>query len=168
MRYYLEEMVMLCHVERSTARNGGQPDPRQGSIADDLVIQALQPLSILQIGVPGQLLDDCGEVAVRKVRSLDEAVEALAQEEFDAIVLGSGVVDAWPTAAYEQIAELAGATPVVVQADFVEPMASIKQEHLRDEDIIAASAKSSLLGRLALTAILRSRALAEEPGTQIG
>jgi hypothetical protein len=31
-----------------------------------------------------------------------------------------------------------------------------------------ATAKASVLGRLALTAILRHRALAEEPGVQIG
>jgi hypothetical protein len=138
------------------------------SILDDLVIRALQPLSILQIGVRGQLLDKWGEVAVRKARSLDEAVCAVVRREFDAVVLGADVGDAWPTAAYERIAELAGPTPVVVQTGFVEPMARIKQQRIREGDIIVATANPDLLGRLALTAILRSRALAEEPKTEIG
>lgn len=164
-------MIMLCHVDHSTAKHGigGKPDPRRVSITDDLVIQALQPLSILQIGVSEPLLEsDRGEVSGPNIRSLDEAVGAIDQQEFDAIVLGSGAVDAWPTTAYEQIAGLAGSTPVVVQTDFVGPMASIKQQHLREQDIIVATAKSLLLGRLVLTAILRSRALAEEQGTQVG
>jgi hypothetical protein len=145
-----------------------QPKSWHASILDDLVIRALQPLSILQIGVRGQLLDKWGEVAVRKARSLDEAVCAVVRHEFDAIVLGAHVGDAWPTAAYERIAELAGPTPVVVQAGFVEPMVRIKQQQIREGDTIAATANPDLLGRLALTAILRSRSLAEEPKTEIG
>jgi hypothetical protein len=50
----------------------------------------------------------------------------------------------------------------------VEPMARIKQQQIREGDIIVATANPHLLGRLALTAILRSRALAEEPKTEIG
>jgi hypothetical protein len=135
---------------------------------DDLVIDALQPLSILQIGVPGQLLEgDCKGVVVRKVRSLDEAVCAVAEHEFDVIVLGSDV-DAWPTAAYEQLAEVAGSTAVLVKTDFVGPMAGIKQRQNREQDVIVATAEPSLLRRLALAAILRRRALAEEPATKIG
>jgi hypothetical protein len=136
---------------------------------DELVIEALQPLSILQIGVPGQLLNGNGRgVVVRKVRSLDEGVCALAQHEFDAIVLGADVVDAWPTAVYEQLAEVAGSTAVLVQTDFIGPMAGIKQRQNREQDVIVATAEPSLLRRLALAAILRRRALAEEPTTQIG
>jgi hypothetical protein len=138
-------------------------------ILDHLVIEALQPVSILQIGMPGQLLnDDYEAVSVSNVNTLDEAIGAMACNEFDAIVLGSGIVDAWPAAAYEQIAGLAGSTPVLVQTDFVGPMAAIKQQQDRDQDIIVGTAKPSLLGRLALTAIMRNRALAEELGTQIG
>ena len=37
-------------------------------------------------------------------------------------LLGSGIADAWPTAAYEQIADLAGRTPIVVQTEHVGPM----------------------------------------------
>ena len=126
-------------------------------------------MRLLQIGMTCRLLDnDYGAVVVRSVRSLDEAIGALAQYEFDAIVLGSTAVDAWPTAAYEQIARLAGATPVLVRADFIRPMTVIKRQHDRQQDIIVATAKTSVLGRLALTAILRHRALAEEPGAQIG
>ena len=162
---------MLCHFDQSIARRrvDGRSDRRRASILDDLVIEALQPLDILQIGVQGQVLDDrYGAAAVRKVRSLSEAVRAIAQHEFDAIILGSGLPDAWPTATYERIAELAGSTPVLVQADFVGPMAGIKQRHDREQDVIVATVRPSLLGRLALSAILRSRALAEGPGTQIG
>ena len=160
---------MLCDVPRSIATIRGSADRRRVPVLDDLVIEALQPLSILQIGVPAQLLDGaCGDVAVRRVRSLHEAVGAIAQHEFDAIVLRSGAVDAWPTAAYEQVAMLAGATPIVVQTDFVGPMTSIKQQQDRNQDILVATPKASLLGRLVLTAILRNRALAEEPGTEIG
>jgi hypothetical protein len=136
---------------------------------DDLVIDALQPLSILQIGIAGQLLDgDPGGVGVCKVRSLDEAVCAIARHEFDVIVLGSDVGDAWPTAAYERIAELAVSTVVLVQTDFFGPMAGIKKRHNREQDVIVATAEPSLLRRLALAAILRSRALAEEAATEIG
>jgi hypothetical protein len=162
--------AMLCHFEGAIAKRGfgGQSVPRRALILDDLVIEALRPLHILQIGVPGQVLDGGCGAAVRKVRSLEEAIGTLAQQDFDAIVLGSRVADAWPTAAYEQIARLAGPTPVLVQADLVGPMSAIKQRHDRKQDMIAATVRPSLLGRLALSAILCSRALAEEPGTQIG
>jgi hypothetical protein len=159
-------MSVDVHAHDRLKRFG--PGARHASILDDLVIRALQPLSILQIGVRGQLLDEWGEIAVHKARSLDEAACAVARHEFDAVVLGADVGDAWTTAAYERIAELAGPTPVVVQAGFVEPMARIKQQQIRDGDIIVATANPHLLGRLALTAILRRRALAEEPKTGIG
>ena len=161
---------MLAHPHDRIERpgTGGQPKAWRAAIRDDLVIRALQPLRILQIGVPGQLLDKWGEVAVRKVRTLNEAVRAVVQQEFDAIVLGADAEDAWPTAAYERIAELAGPTPVVVQTGIVGPMACIKQQQIREGDIIVATAKPYLLGRLALTAILRRRALAQAPETEIG
>ena len=161
---------MLCRTDRSIAgrRVDRRPDPRRASILDDLVIEALQPLAILQIAVQGQVFDTgYGAAAVRKVSLLDEALSAIARHEFDVIVLGSGLADVWPTAAYEQIAEVAGSTPVLVQADFVGPMARVKERQDREQDIVVATAKPSLLGRLILTAILRSRALAEEPGTQV-
>ena len=49
---------MLCHFDQSIARRdiGGQSDPRRALILDDLVIEALQPVRVLQVGVPGQLL----------------------------------------------------------------------------------------------------------------
>jgi hypothetical protein len=168
---YHRMMIMLCDIHHSMARPElrGESDRRRAPISDDLVIEALHPVSILQIGVPWQLLGgDNAAVAVRSVRSLDEAVGAIAQHRFDAIVLGSGLMDAWPTAAYERIAELAGSTPVLVQTEFVAPMSGIKQQQDREDDIIVANAKPSLLGRLVLAAILRSRALADAPETQIG
>ena len=161
---------MLCHFEGSIAKRGfgRQSVPQRALVLDDLVIEALQPLHLLQIGVPGQLLEGDYGAAVRKVKSLDDAIGALAQHDFDAIVLGSSVADAWPTAAYEQIATLAGSTPVLVQVDSVGPMAGIKQRHDRKQDLIVATDTPSLLGRLVLSVILQSRALAEVPGTQIG
>jgi hypothetical protein len=160
---------MLWHLDQSVASHGRRSDRRRAPIVDDLMIDALQPLSILEIGVPGKLWNgDCGRVAVRRVRSLEEAICAVAQYEFDAIVLRRDVADAWPTAAYEQMAELAGPTPVLVQTDLIGPMAGIKQRQNREQDVIVATAEPSLLQRLALAAILRSRALAEEPTTQIG
>jgi len=160
---------MLYALDGAIARRqvGRRLDPRRTSILDDLVIEALQPLNLLQIGISEHLLELGLRAAVRKVGSLREAVSTMAQQEFDAILLGSGLADAWPTAAYERIAELAGSTPVLVQADAIGPMASIKQRQGREQDVIVATEKPSLLTRLILAAILRSRALAEEPGTQI-
>lgn len=161
---------MLCRLDEPIAGRqvGGPPEPRPTPISDDLVIEALQPLDILQIGMPEQLLGRRLEAAVRKLGSLHEAVIAIAQHEFDAIVLGSSVTDAWPTAAYEQIARLAGPTPILVQADVTGLMAVIKQREDRERDVVVATSKPSLLARLMLAAILQSRALAGEPGTQIG
>ena len=114
--------MMLYSFEESTAGRSVDRrfEPRRASIHDDLVIEALQPLDILQIGCRGEVLDgDYGTAAVRRTGSLQEAVSVIAQHEFDAIVLGSGIADAWPTAAYEQIADLAGRTPIVVQTEHV-------------------------------------------------
>jgi hypothetical protein len=162
--------MMLYHIEDSTPRRSvdGRPYPRRTSILDDLVIEALQPLDVLQIGCRGQVLDgDHGTAAVCKAGSLQEAISIMTQHEFDAIVLGPSIADAWPTAAYEKIAELAGRTPVVVQTEHVTPMVSLKQRHDREEDIIVATTSPSLLTHLTLAAILRSRALAEGSGAQI-
>lgn len=161
--------MMLYQIEGSTAQRSVEKpfDPRR-AILDDLVIEALQPLDVLQIGRRGQPLDgDYETVAVRNAESLQEALSIIAQKEFDAIVLGSSVADAWPTAAYEQIAKLAGGTPVVVETEHVRPMANLKQRHDREQDIIVATTKPSLLPRLLLATVLRNRALAEDPGAQI-
>jgi DNA-binding NarL/FixJ family response regulator len=162
---------MLFHLDGSTPRGcvGERSCPRRAPILDDLVIEALRPLEVLQIGRRGQVLEgDCGAAAVRQARSLHEAVGILAEHEFDAIVLGAGLADAWPTAAYEQIAKLAGRTPVLVQTDYIGPLISLKQQQARDQDIVVSTANPSLLARLILAAVLRRRALAEEPGAQIG
>jgi DNA-binding NtrC family response regulator len=155
---------MLYAIDRFGAREsaGRLLHRSRAPICDDLVLEALQPLDVLQVGCRGEVLDSGdGASAVRSVGSLHEAMNIIAQHEFDAIVLGSKVADAWPTAAYEQIANLAGPTPVVVQADYLGPMKAIKQRHDREQDVIVAEARPSLLARLVLAAILRRRALAE-------
>ena len=143
--------------------------PSRARIRDELVLEALRPIAVLQIGCPGEVLDqgDWSD-AVSSAGSLQEARGLIVQHEFDAIVLGSHLADAWPTTAYEELATLAGSTPVLVQADQVEPMLGIKQRHSREQDMIVAKVKPSLLTRLMVAAILRRRALAEEPGTRIG
>lgn len=159
---------MLYQIDVARPRADGRFGPRRAWIVDDLVIQALQPLDVLQIGCLGQVLDGHhGTAPVRKVTSLQEAVSVIAEHEFDAIVLGGSVADAWPTAVYEQIAALAGQTPVVVQTDYVPPMANLKKRHDREQDIIVATTSPSLLARLLLAAILRSRAIADDRGAQI-
>ena len=85
------------------------------------------------------------------------------RHELDAIVLGSDTADDWPSVANERLAEVAGSTPVLIQADVIGPMAAIKQRHDRAQDVIVAGA--SLLKRLILATILRSLALAADPGT---
>lgn len=161
---------MLYLIDPPSARESiGRPLRRsRAPICDDLVLEALRPLDVLQIGCPGQVLDDGDGNRVPSVGSLHEAIALVAQHEFDAIVLGPKVADAWPTAAYEQIANLAGTTTVVVQTDYLGPMTTIKQRHGREQDVIVANAEPSLLARLILAAILRRRALAEQPGAQIG
>ena len=162
---------MLYLIDGSRARESVRRRslPPRALISDDLVLEALQPLDVLQIGCRGQVLESGGgDRAVRSLGSLHEAMTIIAQHEFDAIVLGSKIADAWPTAAYEQIAKLVGPTPVVVQTDFLGPMATIKQRHDREQDVIVARSKPPLLARLILAAILRRRALAEELGAQIG
>jgi hypothetical protein len=164
------EPIMLYDPKGSTARRNvdGRFDPRRALILDDLVIAALQPLDVLQIGCRGQVLDgDYRTAAVRELGSLQEAVSVIAQHQFDAIVLSSGVADSWPTAAYEELARLAGRTPLVVQTEHVGPMASLKRRHDRKQDVIVSTTKPSLLARFILAAILRSRALADDPGAQI-
>jgi hypothetical protein len=148
----------------------GRLNVPKGSISDELLIKALQPLSILQIGLQPQRLGGCrGQVTIREVGSLDQALGLLAADEFDAIILEPDLADAWPTAAYERIAEAAGSTPVVVKADPVEPMIMVKRRWDRAEDVIVSDAAPPLLlERIILAAVLRNRALAASPATQIG
>jgi DNA-binding NarL/FixJ family response regulator len=146
------------------------PGRSKGSISDELLIKALQPLSVLQIGSQRKLLGGCrGQVTVREVRSLDQALGLLAADEFDAIILGPDLADAWPTSVYEHVAKAAGSTPVVVKADPVEPMIMVKRRQDRADDVIVSSAAPPLLlERMTLAAVLRNRALAASPATQIG
>ena len=161
---------LLSEVMMPSFHNHQCPGRSKGSISDELLIEALQPLSVLQIGTQRQLLDGCrGQVTVREVRSLDQALGLLAADEFDAIILGPDLADAWPTAAYDHVAEAAGSTPVVVKADAVEPMIMVKRRQDRADDVIVSSAAPPLLlERMTLAAVLRNRALAASPATQIG
>ena len=148
----------------------GRLNVPKGSISDELLIKALQPLSILQIGLqPQRLGGGRGQLTVRKVRSLEQALGLLAEEEFDAIILEPDLADAWPTAAYERVAEAAGSSPVVVKADPVEPMIMVKRRWDRADDVIVSNAAPPLLlERIILAAVLRNRALAASPATQLG
>ena len=138
-------------------------------ISDELLIKALQPLRILQIGTQQPLLDSGHRAVASASATLEHGLCLLDRHEFDAIVLGSDIADGWPAVAYERLAEVAGSMPVLVQADVIGPMAVIKQRHDRAQDVIvAATAGPSLLERLILAAILRSRALAADPSTQTG
>lgn len=132
------------------------------SVSDELLIRALEPLSLLQIGLQQELFRGCcGEVAVRIVRSLEHALGLLAEEEFDVVILGPGLTDAWPTTAYERLTEAVGGTPVVVAAEQAEPIQMVRrlQDRARDE-IISSAAPTVVLERIALAAVLRNRTLA--------
>lgn len=148
----------------------GRLDVPKRSISDELLIRALQPLSLLQIGLHQQLFGGCrGQVVVRRVSSLEHALDLLAGEEFDAIIIGPDLVDEWPTSAYERLAETAGSTPVVVTADPAEPMLMVKRRQDRDDDVIvSAVAPTLVLERITLAAVLRNRALAASFNAQTG
>jgi hypothetical protein len=53
------------------------------------------------------------------------------EEGFDALPLGPDVADAWPTAAYERVTEMAGPIPIIVYTDSIEAMALIKRQQER-------------------------------------
>ena len=147
----------------------GRLEVPKGSVSDELLIRALQPLSLVQIGLQQQLFAGFrDQVKVRRIRSLEQALDLLAAEEFDAIVLGPDLPDAWPTTAYERLAESADTTPVVVEADSVAPMITVKQRQNRTDDTIVSSAAPILVvERITLAAVLRHRTLAAV-GTETG
>lgn len=140
----------------------GRLEARNGSVSDELLIRALRPFSLLQIGLQQQLFLGCrGDVVVRIVRSLERALGLLAGEEFDAIILGPELTDAWPTTAYERLAEAAGSMPVIVAAGQEEPIVMVRQQQDRAHDENISSAATSLvLERIVLAAVLRNRAFA--------
>jgi DNA-binding NarL/FixJ family response regulator len=140
----------------------GRLDVRNGSVSDELLIRALQPLSLLQTGMPRQLFDGWrGQAVVHIARSLEHAVGLLAGGEFDAIILGPELTDAWPTTAYERLAEAAGSIPVVVAAGQEEPMLMARQRQDRAcDEIISSAAPTLVLERIILAAVLRNRAFA--------
>jgi hypothetical protein len=134
-----------------------------------MLVGALCPLSILQIG-SGRLFRDPDEgVLVADEGSLGGALNILNDKDFDTIVLGRGLRDAWPPTAYERLAEIAGSTPIVAWTDSVEQLTRLKVQHGRMQDlIVAAAASSSVVEQLTLAATIRRRALAAEPGLQSG
>jgi DNA-binding NtrC family response regulator len=162
-------MPALLHHQRSAASVAGRLKLPSGSISDELLIRALQPVSILQIGVQQELFSSCrGKVAVRIVRSLEHALCLLASEEFHVIVLGPELTDAWPTAAYEDLAAAVGSIPVVVAAEQAGPIQMVRQRQDRAYDeIISSAAPAEVLERIVLAAVLRNRALAAL-GRQMG
>jgi len=158
------------HQWLSRRSAAGRLEARNGSVSDELLIRALQPLSLLQIGMPQQLFDGWrGQAVVRIVRSLEHALGRLAGEDFDAIIIGPELTDAWPTTAYERLAEAAGSMPVVVAAGQEEPMLMVRQRQDRAHDeIISSAAPTLVLERITLAAVLRNRALAASFNAQIG
>jgi DNA-binding NarL/FixJ family response regulator len=140
----------------------GQLELPSGSISDEFLIRALQRVSVLQIGLQQELFDGCrGEVAVRIVRSLEHALGLFAAEEFDVIILGPELTDAWPTTAYERLAEAVGGTPVVVAAEQAEPIQIVRRRQNRaNDEIVSSPAPTVVLERIAFAAVLRYRALA--------
>jgi hypothetical protein len=163
------EMIML-HSDHWLGRPeaAGRLAVRNASASDELLIKALQPLSLLQIGMQQQLLGRRSGIATREAMALDEVLRLIDEEDFNAVVLGPDLADVWPTAAYERVAEVAGPIPIMVYTDSVEAMAMVKRRQERSEDVIVASdAMPRLLEHLLLAAILRNRALAESPGARI-
>ena len=155
-------MQALQHHQWLGASVAGQLEVPSGSISDELLIRALRPVSVLQIGLQQELFNGCrGEVFVRIVRSLEHALGLLAAEEFDVVILGPELTDAWPTTAYERLTEAVGGTPVVVAAEQVEPIQMVRrlQERACDE-IISSAAPTVVLERIALAAVLRNRTFA--------
>jgi CheY-like chemotaxis protein len=135
-----------------------------------MIVGALCPLSILQIGSGKRLFHDADEgLLVAAEGALGDALDILGREEFDAIVLGRGLPDGWPPTAYERLAEMAGSTPIIAWTDSVEQLTRLKTQHGRMQDlIVAAAASSSVVEQLTLAATIRRRALAAEPGLQAG
>ena len=159
-----EVMMQVLHDHQWLGRTSvaGRLGFPKGSVSDELLIRALQPLSLLQIGMPQELFAGWrGQAVVRIVRSLEHALGLLAGEEFDAMILGPELTDAWPTTAYERLAEAAGSIPVVVAAGQEEPMLMVRQRQDRAHDeIISSVAPSLVLERIVLAAVLRNRAFA--------
>jgi DNA-binding NarL/FixJ family response regulator len=163
-------MQALRHDEHlGRARISGQSRVPNGSVSDEFVIRALQPFRLLQIGSRRRLFGSChGEVAVRMVGPLEDALDLLPGEQFDLIVLGSELTDAWPTTAYETLAEVAGSTPIVVTADQAEPILMVRRRQDRaNDEIVSSTAPILLLERIVLATVLRTRALAAL-GAEIG
>jgi hypothetical protein len=135
-----------------------------------MIVGALCPLSVLQIGSGKPLFHDADEgVLVAGEGSLGGALDILGRTEFDAIVLGRGLPDAWPPTAYERLVEIAGSTPIIAWTDSVEQLTRLKAQHGRMQDLIVAAAASSLVvEQLTLAVTIRRRALAAEPGLQTG
>jgi hypothetical protein len=134
----------------------------------EMLVAALRPLAILQVG-SGQRLFRNAKADVARVDedSLSGALDTLGREEFDAIVLGWGLRDAWSATAYERVAGIAGPISIVAWTDSVEQLTTLKAQHQREQDmIVAAATSSSVIEQLALAATIQRRALAAGPGVQ--
>jgi hypothetical protein len=136
----------------------------------EVLVGALRPLRILQIGSGKRLFREVNEgVVLADNGSLGDALDTLSREDFDVVVLGGGLRDAWSPAAYERLIEITGSTPIVAWTDSVEQLIRLKVQHGRAHDlIVAAAASSSIVEHLTLAATIRRRALATDPGLQTG
>jgi len=136
----------------------------------EMLVGALQPLSILQVGGSKPLFPVANQgVALATRGLLRDALDTLSREHFDAIVLGSALQDAWSPTAYERVAEIAASTPIVAWTASVDQLVVLKTQQGRIQDVIVAAAVSqSIVEQLTLSAIIRSRALAAVSGLQTG
>jgi DNA-binding NarL/FixJ family response regulator len=153
------------HQWLSRHSDAGRLEARNSSVSHELLLRALHPLSLLQIGMPRQLFDGWRDQAVIHIgRSLEHALGLLAREEFDVIILGPELTDAWPTTAYERLAKAAESLPIVVAAGQEEPMLMVKQQQDRaNDEIISSVAPGLVLEQIVLAAVLRNRAFAALP-----
>ena len=155
-------MTLLQDPQWLGPASDGRRRVPNGSLSRALLVKALGPFSLLQIGFQPQLFcERPAEVAARVVTTLRQALDLLASEEFDVIVLGRDITDAWPTTVYQSLAEAVRSTPVIVAADRADTMLMVRRRLERNQDeIISPAVPTIVLELIALAAVLRHRALA--------
>ena len=168
----LEDLALPVAASGTPISRDGAPLIRwtEAKMQIEMLVGALRPLTILQIGSGERLFYGANEgVVVVTKGSLAEALATISPGAFDAIILGRGLRDAWSSTAYERVAEVAGSTPIVALTESVEQLTTLKAQRERVHDVVVtAAASSSVLEQLALAATIRRRALAANPQLKIG